>query len=307
MDKYSFEILTLLKEQFEKQVGKKEFQLKESGTSISPRQFYLQKLEDNLFKETISQKTRSQYEKGSGNELNDKMKALRSSSAMTYNLLGDDTINMLGDCRIGQGKYHITYEYKLRTLNQGVPANLDAFLYCDDTKEAVACEMKMSEWLFNSPCKLKDAYLDFNKYMMDAKNANVFIQVAKSLIKSYEDDKYNSCLNIYDAFQMLKHSIALYNESNKKETDIKKLTLVNCVWEPDFVDSLSTLYQEKYKAALKNEHDEFDVFYKAMQPVKGLFEAIGVDFDICYYSLSDFMKIIKLSDDRRKYLRRYNK
>lgn len=67
---------------------------------------------------------------------------------------------------------------------------------------------------------------------------------------------------------MLKHSIALYNACYKKEKDIKKLTLVNCVWELDFINSLSTLSKKKYSSTLKNEHDEFHVFYKSMQPVK---------------------------------------
>ncbi|MPM24357.1 hypothetical protein SDC9_70839 [bioreactor metagenome] len=308
MDKYSFDILSLLKKQFEKEVGKRQFQLEESGTSVSPRQFYLENLSDNLF-DTMSEKTRSCYEKGSGNELKDKMLAIRSSSAMTYNLLGNDNVNLLGDCHIGTGEYNITYEEKFTTLNEaskGTPANLDAFLYCDETKEAIACEMKMGEWIFNAPSKLKEAYLHSNKYI-DSKNAQVFVQIAKSLIKSSNKYGYNSCFNTYDVFQMLKHSIALYNACYKKERDIKKLTLVNCVWEPDFIDSLSDSSQKKYSGALKNEHDEFHVFYKSMQPAKALFNAIGVKFDICYYSLSDFAKIMELSEERKVYLRRYNK
>lgn len=237
------------------------------------------------------------------------MKVLRSSSAMTYNILGNDSINFFGDCHIGKGKYSITYEEKFRTLNptlKGMPANLDAFLYCDETKEAVACEMKMGEWILNSPSKLKETYLHSNNYI-DSKNAHVFVQIAKSLIKSSNKDEYNSCFNTYDAFQMLKHSIALYNACYKKERDIKKLTLVNCVWEPDFIDDFSTLSHKRYNLSLKNEHAEFNVFYKSMQPVKSLFNAIGVEFDICYYSLSNFIKIVKLSEERKVYLRRYNK
>ena len=44
---------------------------------------------------------------------------------------------------------------------------------------------------------------------------------------------------------MLKHSIDLYNTCYKKENHIKKLPLVNCVWESDFIDSLSDSSQKK--------------------------------------------------------------
>ena len=65
------------------------------------------------------------------------------------------------------------------------------------------------------------------------------------------------------------------------------------MWEPDFTDSLSNSSQKKYNSVLKNEHDEFDVFYKSMQPVKALFNAIGVEFDICYYLLKNAANITK--------------
>lgn len=60
------------------------------------------------------------------------------------------------------------------------------------------------------------------------------------------------------------------------------------MWEPDFIDSLSDSSQKKYSGTLKNEHYEFQVFYKYMQLVKALFNTIGVKFDICYYSFNLF-------------------
>ena len=48
----------------------------------------------------------------------------------------------------------------MNSNSNGRPANLDAFLYCDYKKEAIACEMKMTEWLFDKPGKLRNAYLN---------------------------------------------------------------------------------------------------------------------------------------------------
>lgn len=42
----------------------------------------------------MSDRTRGFFEAGSGEELKDKMFALRSSSAMTFNLLGNDSITV---------------------------------------------------------------------------------------------------------------------------------------------------------------------------------------------------------------------
>ena len=85
MDSFSFEILSLLKKKF---IGSQAYQFQVDGNSrnLSPRQFYLKNLNDNLFG-CMNDSVKAQYQEGSGNELEDKMKAIRSSSAMTYNIL----------------------------------------------------------------------------------------------------------------------------------------------------------------------------------------------------------------------------
>jgi hypothetical protein len=126
--------------------------------AISARQFYLKDLWDNLI-EPMSAQTWSSFKNGSGNPLNT-MPALRSSAAMTYNLLGNTHAKLRGNERIDSGAYSVTFEKQLRPLRKGeggLPDNLDAYLYCDKHKDTAACEMKMVEWLFSVPGKLRRA------------------------------------------------------------------------------------------------------------------------------------------------------
>lgn len=310
MDNYSYEILSLLKDQYLKSVGNKKFQISQSGNDISARQFYLETLEDNLI-EPMSEEVKCKYECGSGNELKDKMKALRSSSAMTYNIFGNNPKLALFDNRIGKGIYKIEYEKQFHTLNsfvKGMPANLDVFLYSEENKEAVACEMKMAEWILNKPTGLKEAYL-IEKNYIDEISSTTFIPIAKKLVEiTNNNGVYLNKLKRYDALQMFKHTIACYNASKSKSYKVNKLTLVNCVWELSSINNLnvSDKTKEKYKKEVAEEKLQFDIFYNTIiNNAKHLFKTIGVDFDIKYYSLEDFIKIINLSNEEKAYLKRY--
>ncbi len=310
MDNFSFEILNALKEKYEKVRPQIKYQVTEKGKEYSARQFYTADLVDNLFK-PMSEKTYGDYVQGSGNELGDKMKALRSSSAMTYNLFEDDIFECLGNNNFESGLYSTKFEEQFRTLNSSVsgkPANLDVLLTQEKTGEIIACEMKMAEWIFNKPCKLKSAYLEKPNYQFED-NADIFIEVAKSLIDQNNDKmaekEYVPITAQYDAFQMFKHTLACYNACRNGEIKTDKLTLLNVVWEMEDLSSLSDKTAEKYKKLLENEHNEFDVFYSKIAPIKELFKTIGVKFDICYYSVSKFLSISKLSNKHKNYLTRY--
>jgi hypothetical protein len=280
---------------------------------MSARQFYLKDLRDNLI-EPMSTKTLSSYKMGSGNELDDKMRALRSSSAMTYNLLGNTAVKLRGNERIDSGTYAVTFEKQLHTLRKGEgghPANLDAFLYCAQLQEAVACEMKLMEWLFK-PGKLRSAYLSKKNYD-DEPAASVFISVAQNLIApaiDYEGKlmpvtEYCPVMQRYDAFQIFKHALACYNECQKNPLALKKLTLLNCVWELPCPERLSCFAKQKYQSYEDIEHQEFADFYRATLPIRQIFAGIGVDFDICYYSLPEFLSLIEKDATSIRYLNRY--
>lgn len=317
MDKYTKEILDILKAAFENAAGIHAYQAESDA-----RAYYLKDLDDNFFC-PMSEETVAAYGRGSGSEIaSGKMNALRSSSAMTYNLLGNDSVEITapslpadGLHRIGAGQYQVEFEKQFPTLKESVsnrPANLDAFLYCRETCEAVACEMKMTEWLFNKSGALRSKYLDPANYI-DEESGKVFVQTARDLIlwndydvQEENPENYPCRMARYDAFQMFKHTIALYNACSQiEQRKIRKLTLANCVWALPEPNVLSTEYKERYRFEEKCERYEFDEFREAMQPVKKLFADAGVDFEIEFYTFGEFLSQLKKNEEERRYLRRY--
>lgn len=304
MNKYTREIMDLLKENFEQVVGKKKFQ--EGSEACS---YYLFALADNLYK-AMGEKALIAYGQGSGNEIfSGKMNALRSSSALTYNLFGNTPAKIAGK------EYSVEFEKQYHTLKPSVPgkpANLDAFLYCEDTSEAIACEMKMMEWIFNKPGNLRSKYLFPENYIND-KCANVFIPIAKELIlyNDYEDpndvkEEYPCRMTRYDAFQMFKHALACYSACLGEESrKIKKMTLVNCIWTLPVPERLSSEHYDRYIKEEDCEHTEFKEFKELMKPVKSLFAESGVDFDIEFYTFKDFLSLLDKTESELNYLKRY--
>ncbi|MBQ3054175.1 MAG: hypothetical protein IJC89_04645 [Clostridia bacterium] len=313
MDKYTKEIMTLIKENFKDVIGDKIFQ-----NTSDARSFYLVDLVDNIC-EPMGDNALIAYGQGSGNEIaSGKMNALRSSSALTYNLFGNKPAyirNNSGDLRIGNGVYSVEFEKQYHTLKPtvpGNPANLDAFLYCEESEEAIACEMKMMEWIFNKPSNLRYKYMCPENYI-DKKCAEIFIPIAKELIlyNDYDDpddvkEEYPCRMTRYDAFQMFKHTVACYSACAGEESrSIKKLTLINCVWTLPVPDRLSPNAYARYIREENCEHTEFNEFMNVMQPVKTLFSDLNVDFDIKFYTFNDFLSLLKKTDNELNYLKRY--
>ena len=110
--------MDLLKENFEQVVGTKKFQ-----DTSEARSYYLSNLADNLC-EPMEDDAVKAYGQGSGNEIaSGKMNALRSSSALTYNLFTNKSAkitNQTGIARIGNGIYSVEFEKQYRTLKSSV-------------------------------------------------------------------------------------------------------------------------------------------------------------------------------------------
>lgn len=321
MDKYYKNILTLLKTAFKKVVGDCTYQCEDEKYT---RAYYLKELNDNFYK-PMSNKSRGNYEQGSGNELKKNMYALRSSAALTYNLFGngaaifkdqkerDDQKEQFK--RIREGVYSVEFEKQYPTLTSSdKPANLDAFLYQKDTCEAIAIEMKMLEWVLDKPSKLSQSYLCKNNYFDPDVTSGAFIQAANSLINRsipLHKDGYSCRLEKYDAFQMFKHTVACYRACFDKEAEpriIKKLTLVNCIWTPPESITLdSKKHQTKYCKNKSTIKEEFKRFYNSMEEVKSLFKRIDKDFefDIILCSFNDFLALLEKDKEELDYLRRY--
>ena len=309
MNTYTKEILTILKNKYTQVVGNKPFQ-----TESEMLEYYTEKLEDNLYM-PMSVGAYASYGQGSGNEIGTgKMNALRSSSALTYNLFWDQVAQIKNENEnFGKGVYQVEFEKQYHTLKKSAsrnPANLDAFLYCKHTKEAIACEMKMTEWIFNKPGMLKSAYLNPENYV---KNGHIFVDVAKELIlnNDYEDPntekaEYPSITSRYDAFQMFKHAVACYNACvSEEKRKIEKLTLVNCAWTLENKESLSEKALERYLREEDAELEEFNLFKEKMKPIIKMINDEGIKFDIVFYKFSDFVKVFDKTKEELEYLKRY--
>lgn len=297
MNKKLYELLSCIKQRYTETNGHHAFQVEEAGPHVSARQFYLRALEDNLVR-PMDKLHVEEYSYGSGNELENKMKALRSSSAMTFNILGNRhrevkaSDNLFTSCN-----YEIDYEYQLSTLTQGMPANLDAFLLGNDG-DIIACEMKMLEWLTSIPNKLKDKYLDASKYIFKD-SASTFVDIASSLNTS-------SAFPCYDFAQMFKHTLALYNALRRKDVETSKLTLLNCVWEPPENYDVSHETCEWIVKLSQQEHFGFQEFKKLMNPVEDLIaNQLGINFKIEYLTASELISRLKYSNDELALLKRY--
>lgn len=133
-------------------------------------EFYFDDYDDNLYTK-MSKAVYTAYKDGNGGELDGnppKMASIASSSAMTFNIIGNDPVDIHNDYSISssvnastvnipKGKYKIEYEKKLFPINKGnSPSHLDAFLWCEENKTGIFCEMKNFEWLSPSSSALSE-------------------------------------------------------------------------------------------------------------------------------------------------------
>lgn len=280
--------------------------------------------QDNLFC-PMGDQARLAYALGSGKELLPytqngtncpaKMSSITSSSAMTFNLLGDGPAHISTNEYLPAGAYQVQYEKQMYTLNMGSnPANLDAFLSNEREKNAIFCEMKLLEWL-GKPGELKPSYRT-DKYFFDKVAA---YPVFDSLIQKIEAEKFKC----YDAWQMFKHLLAIYNYTSfsakvtveafqefpsmaGKYTDITLLNVVN-----EFpIDRLKddSKAQTAYCDALETERAEKERFLSIVnqEDVTRLFrDHCNATIHIHYLSAKDFAGCLKMTGARRKFLERY--
>ena len=277
-----------------------------NGDSRTRQLYYLKRLEDNLVV-PMSESVRAMYEGGSGGELDWKMCSIRSSSAMTFNLLGN------GPVRIASGKhagsYDLAYEYQLPTLrNNPHPANLDAYLKGES--EDVYCEMKMFEWLGTPHHALRPDYLETTHYLIPREDADRFVALFRKLAcvlvmgKGRQSERLSD--GRYDSLQMAKHLLAIYGKlANDPSYRPEKVTLLNCVWEFSNPSVLGR-YEAKYLEMQAEEHKGFERFAElAEEHVAPLFEAKGIQLTVEYATASELMEAIEYENKHRSRLERY--
>lgn len=295
-------VLEAIKQRFEETSECREFGGCESEAMS---RYYVARLDDNLVEEMASCH-RQEYEQGTGVELGEKMRALRSSSAMTFNLLGNHHVDIVDPLFAPAGRYSVSYEYQLPTL-RGNPnkANLDARLLAEDRSMVVYCEMKMVEWMLGWMKMLRASYLDPDRYLIKRHEARVFIDLFNDIVAGGPNRKGSRKTRFrrFDALQMTRHLLAVY--SNLEQEEASSIRLINCIWEIRDA-SLLAPYEHKYRAWLNDEQREFYAFAHAARPVLGLFEKKGFDMSIEYVPFDRFLACLVKTDAQKARLQRYD-
>ncbi len=298
------EILRYLRSRYEIATGRP--MIFDSSMKSPQAEFYFQNLEDNLI-EAMSEDTEKAYRSGDGNEMEEKMRALRSSSAMTYNLLGNGTIEVKEDSPFFvPGKYSISYEKQLPTIKRNPrKANLDAYL--EGEKQLIFCEMKMTEWLFNRPGSLRESYKRKELYRYPEIFDAAMACQEEILLKEPSDHKtYYSSLEQYDGVQMFKHLLAVYNFAAEHHSSIpQSIRLVNCVWHLPASADIAEPARKEYQQREIKEHQEFQRFYASTKQMREAFAALGIDFDILLMTAEEFSDQFIRTAEQKKYLARY--
>ena len=277
-----------------------------NGESRTRRLYYLARLEDNLAV-PMSRRVRAMYERGSGGELDWKMCSIRSSSAMTFNLLGNGPVTIVSGRHAGT--YELAYEHQLPTLrNNPHPANLDAYL--EGGAEDVYCEMKMLEWLGAARHTLRPDYLEAARYLIPREDAERIVALFGELANVHVLGKGGKTERLsdgrYDSLQMAKHLLAIYGKvANDPTYRPKGITLLNCVWELANPGVLGR-YEAKYREMEAEEHEGFETFAEqAVERVSPLFDAKGVSLSVEYVTAAELMGSIEYEAPHRAKLERY--
>ena len=302
MDILTCSILEMLKDRYIKVIGNGTF----DNTQDSPyRRYYLERYSDNLL-ESMDQVHLEQYREGGGGELKGKMNSVRSSSALTFNIFGNRSVKVKPGALIPQGEYTLEYEKKLPALSQ--PANVDAFLCGKDNNTLIFVEVKMAEWIFNCPGKLSKAYLNKERYK-NAECFDAFEGIINAISKPYDvscEGELCCVYEHYDAFQMLKHILGIYN-AVKANTwkGYDKVYLTNCLWEIKNIEYLPEGVRADYKELYEAEYREAGLFLSQLEPIYKLFEEAGISFKAECISFDILFNMLDKSTEQKRKFERY--
>lgn len=303
--------------------------------------YYFNDADNNLIA-TMSNDDKTEYRNGSGNEQDKKMKALHSSSAMTFNIfrnkdakrevhiIDNEVSKQYG---LNAGTYNLKFEKQLPALNPQAPANLDACLISKDNISIILFEMKMTEWLLRSPStlslsynpielKTRNVFADFTKAFAELINEYIYKENGK-IVEYGSTDKYYKCKTGYfDVFQIIKHMIGIYKglfEKNIKEKyklpPANNVQLIIGYWTVPDIDEFFKFdnkkkYEKiltKYEKILTEMEIEIDKFIQNdyCQKVKDLFRKKGLEFNVNKMSVKEIISCLDKTNDEIKALRRY--
>jgi len=193
-------------ERFTEMSGK---QLDENGYVSTPQENLLPKINLVDFE--------TDYQQGSGNELDNKFLAIHSSSALVANSFAPwrkmpSELFLCGK----SGFKEISFEKKCPTGLRGTPPNLDLFVKGEGV--IIGVESKLSEYLIQKPPKFSSSY-----------NRDNLRHIEDKWWKVLEDKKYESKPQHLDVAQLIKHYLGL---CNRKDIDKHRAILLYLFWEP---------------------------------------------------------------------------
>lgn len=297
--------------------------------------FYYKSYTDNLYC-PMEEEAKHAYSVGNGGEINEqaisrngiaytipaKMASIASSSAMTFNLLGNGTVKFLQNDVFPQYHYSVEYEKQMYTIAGGNrPAHLDAFLSNEKNKSAVFCEMKFLEWL-GTPREITKAYFMKRYYFKEDMSTVAVAQDAFEIFFELAEILKKEDFRCYDAAQMFRHLLAIYNytsfvtEEAVNAFDCGKsmagkynnIILANVVNEfpAELIEDEESRIQ--YEKALVEERKEAEMFCKTVREsrIPLLFKNnCKADVSVKYISADKFADTMDISSHKREYLKRY--
>lgn len=251
------------------------------------------RLDDNLF-QSMNPKTRDEFGKGDGGELDGKMRALNSSSALACNFFdywrhGKDAsplANALGVV----GVRDLCFEQKFPTGLRGNPPNLDViFRATDDLLLAIECKfIEPYSGGIAEKSRLADSYV----LHKDGKKKELWrdgeLHGCQDVAQRLRDGKL--CYHHLDAAQLLKHMLGLANPKNKQCRHYER-------WE------ILYLWFDSTGKAAEHHKQEIDKFTNAVGGDGGTVGGGGRIRTMTYQGL--FEKLSRELDDSHKKYKKY--
>jgi hypothetical protein len=181
---------------------------------------------------------------GNGNELENKFKALYSSSALGVNFFGFFKKNRTKFSIFGEKDFNCAqFEKKLPTGLNGTAPNLDFYLENDNF--IIGFESKFLEILTPKQPKFSASYSD-----------SFLSTIESGLPKILNHYRANNTKTYLDTAQLIKHSIGLLNNKGNK-----KAKLIYIYWEP---------LNAKDFPEYKQHKEELDNFEKQITTLKDI-------------------------------------
>ena len=238
------------------ELKQKQWAIREKDIALTNENRYTNVYNDNLFEKTLDGKIKEQFETADGNELNGKMAALYSSSAIGVNVFQyfykllkqgnkEEANKILYALGVSRDKdieiKSISFEQKLHIGNISTP-NIDIIITTTNNK-VFAIESKFREPYYYTPSNYiqkkyydnKDIWnkLTKTKEYIDKLNEG-FIEIDKDKTKREKsiEEKEIDVKKIFSSFkrlnaaQLLKHLLGLFNDSSIETKDKSEIRLV---------------------------------------------------------------------------------